>query len=260
MHSKLFRFLFFVSILSLTSNLTAQQNITDELGRKQGKWVKYKDGVKFYEGQFKDDKPTGEFLRYYKSGRLSSKSVFSEEGKKCYAEMYYDKRKKPLKAKGLYIDQEKDSLWTYYNANGVLVNEESYRLGIADGIWKLYNYLGALVKETPYKDGKINGVQKEFFEAGGVKRLMTFEMDSLQGDFRVNFPNENPRIKGQFNNGMQDKEWYYYKEDGKIEFIEHYELGTLVKRIDEQGKPYELQQEADTIDIKQSPEELMEIR
>ena len=66
MHSKLFRLLFFVVMVLSTLNVGAQQNKTDEMGRKQGKWVKYKDGVKFYEGEFKDDKPTGEFLRYYK--------------------------------------------------------------------------------------------------------------------------------------------------------------------------------------------------
>lgn len=260
MHSKLFRLLFFVVMVLSTLNVGAQQNKTDEMGRKQGKWVKYKDGVKFYEGEFKDDKPTGEFLRYYKSGRLSSKSVFSENGVRCQAEMYYDKRKNPLKARGLYIDQQKDSLWQYYNGDGMLVNEEYYSLGVANGIWKLYNYLGVLIKETTYEQGKIDGIQKEFFETGGVKRLMTFESDSLHGDFQVNYPDESPRIKGQFNFGMQDGQWFYYEENGSIEFIEHYELGSMIKRVDEEGRPYELQQEIDTVKIKETPEELMEIR
>lgn len=260
MHSKRFIFLFFFTLLLSAIQLNAQQNQIDDQGRKQGKWVKYKDGVKFYEGSFKDDKPIGEFKRYFKSGRLSSKSVFDEEGKKCYAEFYYDKRKNPTKAKGIYIDQQKDSLWQYYNNDGVLVNEEFYQLGIAHGIWKLYNYFGALVKETPYNKGQIDGEQKEYFETGELKRMMTFQQDSLHGDFLVNFPDESPRIKGQFNKGMQDEEWYYFNVDGSLEFIEHYELGSMIKRVDEKGLPYEVQQEVDTVKMKQTPEELMEIR
>lgn len=260
MHSKIFRLLLLIIISLSTLNLVAQQNQTDEQGRKQGNWVKYKDGVKFYEGEFKDDKPIGNFLRYYRSGRLSSKSSFSEEGKRCDAEIYYDKRKNPLKAKGVYINQQKDSLWLYYNNEGVLVSEEYYKMGVADSVWKLYNYFGALVKETPYEMGKIDGVQQEYFETGEMKRLMTFEKDSLHGAIQVNYPDESPRIRGQFNKGMQDDIWYYYNEDGSVKFMEHYELGSLIKRVDEQGKPYELQQELDTVKIDKTPEEIMEIR
>lgn len=260
MHYKLFKALIF-SLMILFINLSyAQTNQTDELGRKQGLWVKYKDGVKFYEGSFKDDQPIGDFKRYYTSGRLSSLSDFKENGSRCYAEFYYDKRKSPIKAKGIYFDQKKDSIWLYYNEEGILVNEESFTLGVADGLWKLYNYFGALVKETPYKMGKIDGIQKEYFESGGLMRTMAFELDSLQGDFLVYFPNEKPRIKGQFNRGMQDDEWYYFNEDGSVEYIEYYELGSLLKRTDEQGQPYELKQEVDTVKIDKTPEELMEIR
>lgn len=259
MYSKIFRYLFFIGLIITTSQLFAQQNQTDELGRKQGEWVKYKDGVKFYKGVFKDDKPTGEFLRYYRSGRLQSKSEFSNSGSNCYVEIYYDERKSPIKASGLYLNQQKDSLWQYYNKDSVLINEEFYNKGVADGLWKLYNYNGGLVKETPYKNGKIDGVQKEYFETGELKRVITFEMDSLNGDFLVNFPDETPRIKGQFYNGLQDGKWFYYNEDSSIEFIEYYEKGSLIKRTDEQGKPYELKQEVDTVNIGETPEEIMEL-
>lgn len=260
MHSKIIRFLIFSSFIFMVSSLFAQQNQTDEMGRKQGKWVKYKDGVKFYEGSFKDDKPDGEFLRYYQSGRLQSKSYFSDNASLCYVEIYYDKRKTPIKAKGLYVDQQKDSLWQYFNQDSILVNEEYYNKGIADGLWKLYNYFGALVKETPYKMGKIDGVQKEYFETGELKRSMTFEMDSLNGDFLVNFPDESPRVKGQFSKGLQDGEWVYYHEDGSIEFLEQYDLGIMLNRTDKDGMPYEIKQEADTVDVGKTPEEIMEIR
>ena len=47
-----------------------EAHISDENGKKQGKWMKRKDGVKFYAGQFKDDIPVGEFKYYYPNGKL----------------------------------------------------------------------------------------------------------------------------------------------------------------------------------------------
>jgi len=238
----------------------AQSNKTDGQGRKQGSWVKYKDGVKFYQGQFKDDKPVGEFLRYYKSGRLLSRSVFNENGSECIAEIYYDARKKPLKAKGKYILQQKDSLWIYYNKTGVLVKEERYQNGVEDGMWKLYNYVGALMKETPYEQGIINGVQNEYFDNGSLLRTMSFNNDVLDGSFKVFFPDGKLRIEGVFVNGSQDKDWIHYGDDNKVYYIEKYDNGVLLERVDEEGNLFELPIDQDTVRIEKTPEELMEIR
>ncbi len=88
MQGKNYRYIVLVSFFFLSTIAgIAQQNQTDKLGRKQGKWVKYQDGVKRYEGQFVDGYPVGTFLRYYKSGRLKSKAVFSQKGKRNQAEL-----------------------------------------------------------------------------------------------------------------------------------------------------------------------------
>jgi antitoxin component YwqK of YwqJK toxin-antitoxin module len=261
----MFKLAFFYPILPgffllVSLALSAQKNQIDSQGRKQGEWVKYRDGVKIYEGAFIDDKPTGEFKRYFKSGRISSRSVFSNNGTQSYTEFYYDKRKNPIKARGNYYQQEKDSIWLYYNENGVVVKEEFFSNGLQNGVWKLYNYLGSLIKETPYKDGLIEGTQKEYFEEGGVKRLMSFVADSLQGVFSVYYPNEVLRIKGFFERGLQDKEWYYYKPDGSVEFIEYYRLGLLTKRTDENGNSYRLKTDTTTAPLDKTIDEIIELK
>lgn len=246
--------LMFISMIAFS-----QQNQTDDQGRKQGEWVKYKDGVKFYDGQFVDDYPVGEFLRYYKSGRLLSKSQYSEKGNKCMVEFFYDERKPKTKAKGLYINKEKDSLWLLYNDLGVLIAEESYDRGVAQGIWKLYTYTGAIVSETSYDQGKIHGAKKEFFEDGQVKRVMTFEHDDLQGDFEVYYPNRVIRTKGQFEMGLQVGDWLYYESDSTLWFKEVYEEGLLIERVDDKGQYFELAQEQDSVKIDLDPEKIMEL-
>jgi antitoxin component YwqK of YwqJK toxin-antitoxin module len=249
----MFKLAFFYPILPgffllVSLALSAQKNQIDSQGRKQGEWVKYRDGVKIYEGAFIDDKPTGEFKRYFKSGRISSRSVFSNNGTQSYTEFYYDKRKNPIKARGNYYQQEKDSIWLYYNENGVVVKEEFFSNGLQNGVWKLYNYLGSLIKETPYKDGLI---EDRYFEEGGVKRLT----DSL---LSVYYPNEVLRIKGFFE--RQDKEWYYYKPDGSVEFIEYYRLGLLTKRTDENGNSYRLKTDTTTAPLDKTIDEIIELK
>lgn len=251
--------IFTISLLFISSIVGAQQNQTDAQGRKQGKWTKYKDGVKSYEGQFTDDYPVGEFLRYYRSGRMLSKSQYSEKGSKCLVEFFYDERKSKTKAKGLYLNQEKDSLWLLYNDLGVLIAEESYDKGLAHGIWKLFNYQGVLVSETPYVQDKIQGSKKDYFEDGQVKRVLTFEEDALNGEMNIYFPNGDLRSQGQFKMGLQVGEWKFYKSDSTLLFKEIYQEGMLIERIDAAGKPFELVQEQDTVRIEMDPEKMMEM-
>lgn len=261
MQVKLLKYIFLGFILIMGNQvLFSQQNKTDDMGRKQGEWIKYKDGVKFYEGQFADDKPTGEFLRYYKSGRLQSKSLYTMKGTHCFVEMFYDDRQKTPKATGSYVNQVKDSLWLLYNSGGVLVNEEYFAEGQENGLWKLYNYVGAIMKETSYVNGKIHGEQIEYFAEGTLQRKMTFDEDVLHGIFEVYYPENKIRVAGVFKEGMQIGEWTNYDVDGSVLYIEYYDEGTLVKRLDSKGKPVEVVQVIDTVDMGVTPSELMEMK
>jgi len=257
MQGKNFSSIVLISIFFLSSFMgMAQQNQADKMGRKQGKWVKYQDGVKLYEGQFIDGYPNGTFLRYYKSGRLKSKTIFSQQGKRSLAEFYYDNRHQQIKAKGLYVNKAKDSLWLLYAEDGVLISEENYKKGIPNGLWKLYDYRGVLVKETPYKEGKINGQQKEYFDNAQVKRLMNFKMDTISGNFKVYYPSGEIYTNGYFVNGLQDSLWSYYLTGNKLWFTETYEDGELLKRVDPSGKAYEVPQEQDTVKLDIDPSEI----
>ncbi len=246
----------FVFIFLITPNSYAQQNSKDEQGRKQGLWIKYKDGVKFYEGYFKDNYPTGEFLRYYPSGRVMMKSTYSDQGKRRLTEFYYDERKRQVKAKGLYIEKKKDSLWLLYNEAGVLISEERYVNDTAHGIWALYNYLGTIVKETPYAMGYINGLQKEYFENAKLKRVISFKMDTFNGSMEVFYPDGKIRIEGFYNMGLQDKIWTYYLPSGEIMFTEKFQGGELLERVDASGKPFVFEAEQDSIPLDIDPSEV----
>ena len=243
----------FILLLFISSQLFAQNNITDEQGRKQGKWVKYKDGIIFYKGAFKDDYPIGEFNRYYPSGNEKMKSLFSDEGKRRFVEFYYDQWQNKLKAKGLFVEKKKDSVWLMYNKSGVMVTEETYDLGVAVGVWKLYDYKGNLVKETPYTKGVIDGIKKDFFENGNMTRSMTFSMDTLNGEAVIYYPSGSHRIKGTYRQGFQEGDWVYYSDDGTVMYTETYIEGVMQHRLDPNGEVYEIIKEQDTVPLDVDP-------
>jgi antitoxin component YwqK of YwqJK toxin-antitoxin module len=56
---------------------------------------------------------------------------------------------------GFYNENnERDSLWTTYNENGVIVEQGYYFIGNKDGVWKSYNDEGRKVFQVVYHNGK----------------------------------------------------------------------------------------------------------
>ena len=55
-----------------------------------------------------------------------------------------------------YLDQDgkKDSIWTQYNAFGVVIGIGSYSHGIKDGYWYCYNDSGRKIFEVLYIHGE----------------------------------------------------------------------------------------------------------
>jgi antitoxin component YwqK of YwqJK toxin-antitoxin module len=82
-------------MLSLLTTLTLSQeekaaNQTDKSGRKQGRWIKrYPSVTIMYDGIFRDDKPVGEFKRYYEDQTLKSLLIFNDSGTEALATLYY---------------------------------------------------------------------------------------------------------------------------------------------------------------------------
>ena len=122
------------------------QNQLDADGRKTGRWkVEYPNGKTQYEADFVEGRPVGEMLRYYENGALRARIIFDKEGSRSYAYLYYSNRKPA--AEGIYVDQQKDSIWTYYSEfDGSVRIREPYEKGLLHGISQSY-YPGGEVSE-----------------------------------------------------------------------------------------------------------------
>lgn len=180
----------------------AQVNQTDSQGRKQGVWKKaYPNAAAFiYVGQFKDDKPYGEFTYFYESGIVKAKINFQKDGSTTYAKLYHETGY--LMAKGKYVNQEKDSIWIQFDDRGVVSYQEEY------------------------KNGKLDGQRVVFFEPVGNQYLVMeyyyYKNGVRHGEFKKFHPNKKLAQEGNYIDGNLNGDIKHYHPNGNIARIERY--------------------------------------
>lgn len=199
-------------------------NYTDINGMKQGHWRKvYENGNIAYEGYFKDDKPIGNFKRYFEKGGVSTDLYYDEITSLCRAKLFHPNKK--IAAEGNYYEKKKDSIWNYYTVQGDLIAKESYDMGIRQG--KFYRYYpdGTLSDEKTYKDDKLNGPWRRFYPSGNPRIEAMYKNGKRHGLFQTYFENGRVQISGAYNMDQRDKSWIFYLDDGKEDYRMEYNKG-----------------------------------
>jgi antitoxin component YwqK of YwqJK toxin-antitoxin module len=217
----------------LTTHYSVAQNKTDEKGRKQGYWEKVDPSTKkiIYKGTFKDDKPQGLFI-YYHTGMdtVHTKMDFRQDGKIGYATLYYFTGK--MEAKGKYVGEQKDSVWTFYDGKGVLISTETFTNGKKNGIAKIFFSDGKVSEEKIYKDGKLTGPFKQYFNEKAVKAEGSFINDNYTGKCIWYYPNGVIAAQGIYDNNVKKGVWIYKETDGKLKDKEIWVNGKQLSKKD----------------------------
>src|SRR5688572_4636593 len=127
-------------------------NRTDSKGLKQGVWKRFYDNDQlFSQTTYKNGKPTGPTMIYYKTGEKQGEITYEKDGKTSRMTGYWPNGK--VKTRGKYINQEKDSTWNFYNEKDSLTSVENYKMGKAHGTWIIYYPDGKISEETNYVNG-----------------------------------------------------------------------------------------------------------
>ena len=186
--------LFLVCFLSVPC---FSQNLVDNKGLKQGKWVKFYENsnVPKYEGEFKDNKPIGLFTYYSQDGKVSARMAHLNE-RSTRVEFYH--KNGTVMSDGFYLDQLKDSIWYNYTSDGEISSIESYKANVLHGPNISY-YLEnenlqapAVMRTSFYVDGKIDSEYKEFFKSGKLK------------------------VEGNYQKGLPVGAWKEYTNSGEL--------------------------------------------
>ena len=223
---------FIISFCLLALTINAQQvNQTDKNGLKQGRWEKtYTNGAIRYQGQFRNDKPYGEFKYFYPDGKLKSIVRYRKKGEDAYVKSFQFNGK-PL-AKGKFVHQKKDSLWRYYSdLDGKLVATENYKNGIKDGqSISYYPENGKPVEIITYKKGLKWGPWKKFFPDGKLSQEGFYDKDTLNGSYHVFFVGGKLQMQGAYEKGLQNGLWIFYDSTGKVIRKKVFHLGIAGKK------------------------------
>ncbi len=218
------RTLFIVTAL-LSSFWLAGQNETDSKGRKQGPWVaKYESGKVRYRGNFQDDIPVGTFEYFYMREGLMSKLYYRGTTNVARAEVFHKNGK--LMATGIYRNQEKDSLWTYYDREGVKTSTEFYVNGLLQGPQLVFYESGELAQRIDFEAGVENGLWIRKWEGGGMRTKGIYVNGMLHGECTYFNDEGRPEARGHYVEGLKDGTWNYFNE-GKVERVEVYKRGQM---------------------------------
>lgn len=210
-----------IILILLVFNTSFAQTV-DASGKKQGYWKKKdeKTNKLVYEGLFKDDKPQGIFKYYYPFDSVKVIMNFKQDGKIAYSTMFHPTGKKM--AYGKYINEQKDSVWTYYDDKAVLISRETYSMGKKNGKEYVYFPDGVISEERNYKMDVQDGPFKLYFEKNVVKGEGAYVNGKMEGKNAYYYPNGIAAATGYYKNGKKTGPWIYRESNGKVKEKELY--------------------------------------
>ena len=213
--------LFFVPLFAFS-----QINQTDSNGLRQGFWQKKQaNGRLIYEGSFKDGKPVGEWKRYHPGGQIKAIIVYRTDSDSADAQLFDEWRKKV--AEGIYLNQKKSGLWTYYSENRK-VSDEQMANGIKHGKSRKYYDTGEIWEETEWVNGKQEGNFRVFYKDGNPFFECKMKNNQRNGLCLTYFPNGRVELEAYYKNGLHDGEWKYFNEIGEHQYSLIYDEGELL--------------------------------
>lgn len=192
------------------------KNYTDINGFKQGFWQKtYYSGKIKYQGYFKNDKPIGEFIRYYENGRPKTIMNYSEIGNKAFI-ILYEKNGNKI-ASGNYVNSKKDSTWNFFFKDTILLLEENYIDGERVGLIRKFYTNAKVMDESYIYNGIRDSIWTKYYSDGNLMMQCNHVNGVRTGEFYFYYENGKPQIKGQYKNDLKQGKWTLYNEDGSIE-------------------------------------------
>ena len=198
----------------------SQTNTIDKKGLKQGAWVKYYPDNKtpIYTGQFKDNKPTGEFRYFFSSGKVKAIIQHQAKNNLSYAWLYFENEQ--LMAEGRYKEMKKDSLWINYNSQGFIISREIYALDKLNGLRVTYYLEGQGEDEEKmltienYKDSLLDGSFESFFMKGNIEKQGNYIKGNKEGIWLIYNPDGQLASKANYKNDVLHGWSYAYNSKG----------------------------------------------
>ncbi len=215
----------------LSSQVADTINRTDSSGMKQGYWrVDYPNGRPLYKGYFVNDRPVGEFRRFYEDGTLRALMNHLENGRDAEATFFHPNGN--IAAKGLYVNQKREGTWRLFSeqTENYLVGKESYKNNLRHGISLKFYRDSTVAEKVYYQKGVRHGEWKQYYSNGNRCIVGNYKEGRLHGDFTVYFLNGTYQYIGRYSDNTRDGTWKVFDEEGELQFEMIYSAGVLKNR------------------------------
>ncbi|MBE0675589.1 MAG: hypothetical protein IH591_13090 [Bacteroidales bacterium] len=191
--------------------LVLSEGIVNEAGNRNGRWKDlYPDGTVQAEGQYNENRQTGTWRYYNRSGKVEQT--------------------------GSFINGRAEGLWRWFYDDGSLLREEEYYQGRRDGAYTEYGRGGEIIATGEYADGEKNGEWK--YSSGDYSEEGKYILGLMDGLWKSFYPDGKLRFKGNYVQGNADGAHVYYYPDGKVMEERHYDMGLREKtwrKFNEEG-------------------------
>jgi uncharacterized protein len=195
------------------NGLLISQGIVDEAGNKNGRWKDfYPDSTLFAEGQFTDNRRTGQWKFYNQSGKMEQTGTFNAGRPDGVWTWYYPDGS--ILREEEYFQGEREGPFVEYSPDGQEIAKGEYIAGEKNGPWK-YNY-GDFTEEGNYITGLKDGQWKANYTDGKMKFKGSFLQGNPHGTQTFYFEDGRIREEQVYNNGIREKTWKKYDEEGSV--------------------------------------------
>ncbi len=200
-------------------------NQTDSLGMKQGFWQRHHpNGQMMYEGNFLDDKPTGEWKRYHDNGVLQAILQHRSTNDTVKA-ILFDRLANRI-AEGNYTGTLKNGMWQFFN-NGVLHREEAYKDDRKHGVSRVYYPNGVLLEESEWQNNLLHGRYSAYYPGGILFLECQYSNNERNGICITYSSNGLMEIDAHYSHDLPHGEWTFYTENGSVRYKLNYQEGIL---------------------------------
>lgn len=168
-------FLLFVSFF--VSQINAQ-NLKNKEGRRTGKWIFYKSGssknLKVEEGIFVDGRKEGQWINYFEDGKAPKlKGSYSNNRPDGDFIRFYENG--AVKEKGSFSKENYKGQYLRYHSNGKIAYVGNYNnSGEETGLIQFHYENGNLELEYTVKNKMLTGILNRYFENGNLQSSITF--------------------------------------------------------------------------------------
>jgi antitoxin component YwqK of YwqJK toxin-antitoxin module len=199
----------------------ADTNFVDEKGRRQGPWIVIRPEGMSYIGQFKDNRPYGQFRHFDRFDRTISILDYFRDG--YAAEVTHFHPNGNIRATGFYLEQLRDSTWEIFDTMGRIIRRENYLNGMLHGWSEIFDKDGNCVETQEWYRDLRNGLWWQRTERG--TQTTTYKLNLSHGIYEAHFANGNLYIRGLYKEGLHEGTWYFYHEDGLLDRVIQFKNG-----------------------------------